>query len=65
MEDYDGEDKGGLNENERQKREKKTPFAFTEYQEISLLLYFLSRKTIGKNLDSLSTAVTGIFPPSY
>jgi hypothetical protein len=43
-----------------------TPFAVAEYQKISLLLYFLSRKTIGTaiNLDSLSRAVTGVFPPS-
>jgi hypothetical protein len=55
------------NENERQKRKKKkTPFALAEYQKISLLLYFLSRKTIGTtiNLDSLNRAVTGVFPPS-
>ena len=40
--------------------------SFSEYQEISLLLYFLSWKTIGTaiNLDSLSRAVTGVFPPS-
>ena len=50
----------------KDRRGKTTPFAVAEYQEISLLLYFLSRKTIGTaiNLDSLSRAVTGVFPPS-
>jgi hypothetical protein len=55
-----------VNENERQKREREreTPLAVAGYQEISLLLYFLSQKTIGTaiNLDSLSRAVTGVFP---
>jgi hypothetical protein len=52
---------------ERRERErKKTPFAVAEYQKIFLLLYFLNWKTIGTaiNLDSLSRAVTGVFPPS-
>ena len=63
MEDEEWEEKGEC-EWKWKTEEKKTPFAFAEYQEISLLLYFLSRKTIGINLDSLSRAVTGIFPSS-
>jgi hypothetical protein len=53
-----------VNENERQKR-KKTHFDVAEYKEISVA-YFISQKTIAIaiNLDSLSRAETGIFPPS-
>ena len=60
-------DKGECEWKRKTKEGEKTPFAVAEYQEISLLLYFLSRKTIGTaiNLDSLSRAVTGVFPPSY
>jgi hypothetical protein len=37
-----GRTRESVKENERQKRGKQTPFSVAEYQEISLLLYFLS-----------------------
>ena len=62
-----GRTRESVNENERQNRGGggTNLFAVADYQKISLLLYFFSRKTIGTavNLDSL-TAVTGVFPPS-